>query len=457
MFLSSSADIAIYGGAAGGGKTWALLFEPLRNVQNSRFGGVIFRRTSPQIRNKGGLWDGSRDLYPHLSAQPRETLLDWTFPSGATIKFAHLEYEKNVEDYQGSQIPFIGFDELTHFTERQFWYMLSRNRSTSGVKPYVRGTCNPDPDSWVAKFLEWWIDDETGYAIPERAGVIRWFVRVNDVVVWADSPEELRERYPWGVEPKSATFVPAKLSDNKILMEADPGYKANLLAQPYVDQMRLLHGNWKVRATAGKVFNRAWFEIVEAVPPGGVECAGWDFAATEKQFGKTDPDSTARIKIRKVNGTFYVTDSLAVQEGPAEVENLFINVSKQDAEAAALTRTRFLVRWEQEPASAAKRESYRLTRQLAGLDAIGVRSHSDKFVRAKPFAVQAQVGNVKLLKGPWNERFLNQLHNQPDAPHEDEMDGASLAFNELAKIEEGGEQSRVFDEPIRDGFLTEEF
>src|SRR4051794_22869976 len=93
-FLGSSADIAIYGGAAGGGKTWALLMEPLRHVANPEFGAVFFRRTTVQIRNEGGLWDESFKLYPLIGAEPREHVLNYKFPSGAEVTFAHLEHDK---------------------------------------------------------------------------------------------------------------------------------------------------------------------------------------------------------------------------------------------------------------------------------------------------------------------------------------------------------------------------
>ena len=142
---------------AGGGKTWALVFEPLRHIENKDFGFVTFRRTSTQIRNEGGLWDESRKMYSLFGANPVETMLEWRFPSGCKGKFTHLEHEKNVYDHQGAQIPLIMFDELTHFTKFQFFYMLSRNRSTCGVRPYVRATCNPDATSWVRQFIDWYI------------------------------------------------------------------------------------------------------------------------------------------------------------------------------------------------------------------------------------------------------------------------------------------------------------
>jgi len=252
-FLSSEADIVIYGGAAGGGKSWALLMEPLRHVENPNFSCVIFRRESKQVTNPGGLWDESGNLYQLVGAEPRQFDLSWRFPSGAIVRFGHIEHEKNKYDWQGSQIVLICFDELTTFTESQFFYMLSRNRSTCGVAPYFRATCNPDAASWVAKFISWWIDQDTGFAIPERAGVLRWFVRVGNRIEWGDSPEQLREMFPDEKElsPKSVTFVPAKLEDNPKLMEVDPGYRGNLLALPRVDRERLLNGNWKIQATEG--------------------------------------------------------------------------------------------------------------------------------------------------------------------------------------------------------------
>lgn len=261
MFLSSPADIAIGGGAAGSGKTFALLIEPLRHSDNKHFGAVIFRRTSPQIRSVGGLWDTSQTIYPFAKAEPKETNLEWNFPSGSTVKFSHLEYEKNILDWQGSQIPFIGFDELTHFTEKMFFYLLSRNRSTCGVKPYMRATCNPDPDSFVSKFIEWWIDQDTGFPIPERAGVLRYFIKDGETISWGDSKDEVLYNMPHIVNAmmeaneltnpkdlvKSVTFIPGDIYGNKELLKHDPGYLANLMAQDENTRAQLLYGNWKVK------------------------------------------------------------------------------------------------------------------------------------------------------------------------------------------------------------------
>lgn len=249
----------IGGAAAGVGKTWTLLVHPLRDIDVKGFGGVIFRRTTPQIRNEGGLWDTSTEIYPNVNATPRESFLEWIFPEGCKIKFSHLEHEKNVLNWQGSQIPYIGFDELTHFTKKMFFYLLSRNRSACGVKPYVMATCNPDPESWVYELIQWWIDPDTGFPIPERDGVVRYFVRDGEKYIWGDTMQEAIQNAWYILEPiiqrsghnaehyvKSITFISGSIYDNKALLDADPGYLANLVAQDEQTKMQLLEGNWKV-------------------------------------------------------------------------------------------------------------------------------------------------------------------------------------------------------------------
>jgi predicted phage terminase large subunit-like protein len=296
-FLASAADIAIYGGAAGGGKSFALLLEALRHTNNTNYGAVIFRRTTPQIRNEGGLWDESAKIYGGIAgAVPKQQTLEWRFPSGAAISFAHLEHDTDVLSWQGAQVPLIGFDELTHFSARQFWYMLSRNRSTCGVRPYVRATCNPDPDSFVASLISWWIDQETGYAIPERSGVIRYFVRVNDELFWANDSEKLKSRFPLAGEPKSFTFIAASVEDNKILLDADPGYRANLHALPTVDRERLLKGNWKVRDDSASIIKAGWWQLWpkdKPLPFCFHTFASYDTAFTERDRDKKDHEKSA--------------------------------------------------------------------------------------------------------------------------------------------------------------------
>src|SRR5713226_346842 len=130
-FLRTPADICIYGGAAGGGKTVGLILEPLRHVGRvANFTAVFFRRTTPQITNPGALWDESLNFYPRVGGTPHLGVREWRWPRAGKIKFSHLQFETTVYDWQGAQITLICFDELTHFTAHQFFYMVSRNRST---------------------------------------------------------------------------------------------------------------------------------------------------------------------------------------------------------------------------------------------------------------------------------------------------------------------------------------
>lgn len=271
-FAQSAADIAIFGGAAGVGKTFALEMEPLRHVTVAGFNAVLLRRTSKQLTKPGGPWDESHSLYPMVGGQAKSTSLEWLFPSGAKIGMGHIEYEKDLTSWDGSQIALLLFDQLESFTERMFFYMLSRNRSTCGVKPYVRATCNPDARSWLASFVSWWIDPDTGYPILTRSGVIRWMVRLGRNIHWFDDRDSavqfcLNEDVDAQTAhdmPKSVTFVPGTLDDNAILREKDPGYKANLLALPKYDRNRLLGGNWKERPETGEFpfhwFDKKWFD-----------------------------------------------------------------------------------------------------------------------------------------------------------------------------------------------------
>lgn len=427
-FLTTAADIAIYGGAAGGGKSFALLLEPLRHYHNARFGAVIFRRNSTMIRNEGGLWDESVNLYRKLGAHPREAFLDWTFQTGSRVKFGHIEHEKNVHDWHGSQIAFIGFDELTQFTERMFFYMLSRNRSTSGVPGYIRATCNPDADSWVRKFIDWWIDAD-GYPIKSRSGIIRWFIRQEDAIIWGASREELVKRYGADSLPKSFTFIPSNIHDNQILLSKDPSYLANLNSLSRVDRLRLLGGNWNVRATAGEMFQREWFRTVKAIPSGWSSAIRfWDRAATRPSPEKPDPDWTRGLLLYKYpNKTFLVADLRSVRDSPGRVEQLVLNTANFDGR-------HIQVMSQQDPGSAGVSEAERFTHLLQGFIVKTETMDRDKITRAKSVSAQCEAGNVMVLEAPWNLDFFTELENFPDGKHDDIVDVLSGAFNELCGL-----------------------
>lgn len=277
-FLASPADITIGGGGAGLGKSWCLQVAPLRHKDIKGFNCITFRLTKEQIRNPGGLWDKAQELYPVFGMRGYEQPLEWiNKANNVTFKYSHLQHEKNIYDHDGAEYCLECWDELQHFSKKKFFYLLSRNRSTCGVTPYVLATCNPEPDSFLADFLSWWIDQEEkmwdgsdnpnwGFPIKERLGVLRYMFINDDVVVWGNSKQEVYENNldffsemdirtkPFDLI-KSVTFISGSIYDNQKLLETNPGYLANLMALDEIEKMRLLNGNWKVRTQELGLFN----------------------------------------------------------------------------------------------------------------------------------------------------------------------------------------------------------
>jgi predicted phage terminase large subunit-like protein len=455
IILSTPADIGIIGGSVYGGKTWSLIIEPIRHVKVSEFSFVILRREMPDITNPGGLWDESEKWYPLLHATPRTHVSEWVFPSGATGKFGSIPYEKDLTSWLGSQICLLIMDQLETFTEKMFWYMVHRNRSMCGVRPYMRASANPVPPEdptggWLNNLLQWWIDAE-GWAIPQRSGTIRWLLRVEDSIKWstAECPvneypiyaqrkeqatQELEKLFPGKAilsngesAAKSITFVLARLQDNLIGRRLDPAYEANVRALPLLERERLLGGdrggNWNVRPEAGKVFNRAWFEIVEAAPVEVQRVRAWDKAGTQG-----DGDWSAGVRIAKAgNGLYYVEEVTRGQWGSMS-RNAVIR------QTAAMDGVEVEVALEQEPGSGGKESAEISIRELAGYIVHAQTASGSKYVRSSPLAAQVQAGNVKLVKGDWNKAFIDELHGftGADGGQDDQVDAAANAFNRLA-------------------------
>ena len=408
-------------GAAGGGKTWSLLYEALRHVDNPGFECVIFRKNNNQIMNSGGLWDASFSiygLYPGARAI-KSPAPYWLFPSGAKISLRHLERNESVYKWQGTEICLIEWDELTHFSENMFFYMLSRNRSTCGVKPYVRASCNPDADSWLAEFISWWIDQDTGYAIPERSGKIRYMARVNEEIVWGDSPEEVVQvanDADYDVEitiddVKSVSFVASNIYDNQVLLSKDKGYLANLKALSIVERERLLYGNWKIKAAKGLYFPRSALpELLSEVPNDVTRWVrGWDLAATDTDEGG-DPAFTASVLLgKRRNGRYVVADATNNRLKAEKVRAMV----KQCAVSDKAKYKRVRIRLSQDPGQAGKEQAESYIKMLAGFNVVAVKESGDKQSRAEPFAAQWQAGNVDVVAGPWTETLLGQYEAFP--------------------------------------------
>lgn len=441
-FLSTSADIAIYGGAAGGGKTYALLLEAARHTNNPKFGAVIFRRQSIQITQEGGLWDSSYEVYRGIKGTIPKTYprYHWKFKSGARIGFAHIDGDKDLGKWQGSQIALIGFDELTHFTKKQFFYMMSRNRSASRIEPYIRATCNPDADSWVAEFISWWIDQDTGYPIQERSGVIRYMVHINDIISWFDTEDEGidfakqhgLDEYKAKKSVKSVTFIASTLQDNKILMENDPGYLANLLALTEVEKERLLNGNWKIKPSAGSYFKRTQIgDILTSIPNDIVAiCRGWDLAATDEDENKEAAYTAGVLIAKRACGRFLVLDVVNKQLKAGDVRKLVMTTAQADNVKYRKYCT-VRQRLPQDPGQAGKEQAGSYIEMLAGYNVVARPESGSKESRAEPMAAQWQQGFFDVMEGEWNEEYFNQLESFPESKFKDMVDAGSSAFGEI--------------------------
>ncbi len=428
QFLSTRADIAIYGGAAGGGKTYGLLLEAARHIDNPDFGAVIFRREAVQITSEGGLLDTSYNLYNDVDGKLKMSPhYQWRFPSGSTITFSHLHNKDDVNDWQGSQIPLIGYDELTHFTEWQFWYMLSRNRSMCGVKPYIRATCNPDADSWVAELVSWYIDQDTGYPIAERSGVIRYFIRIDNQLHWSNKRQELIDDFP-GMTPKSFTFIPATLEDNVALNQQDPDYRSNLLALNRVERERLLHGNWKVKPESGSYFPSVNVSIIPAVPSDVKSwIRRWDLAATEPSESNPSPSATASVLMgKRSDGRIVIADAINIRKNASIVREMIKAVATQDR--ATYSRVKTVI--PQDPGQAGKDQVSSFAKHLQGYNIKSTRETGPKITRAEPLSAQWQAGNVELVQGPWNRSYLLEMSAFPSKEHDDYVDASSGAYLE---------------------------
>lgn len=454
-FLSSPADITIYGGAAGGGKSYALLLEPLRHVGNGDFGALVLRRTTPEIVNVGGLWTTAESIYPLVGATPKIGCLEWEFPSGSRLKFDHLEHEKSKHKYQGAQIALICFDELTHFTEGQFWYMVSRNRSTCGVRPYIRATCNPDASSFVAKMIEWWIDQNTGYPIPARSGVVRWFVRYGTEIHWRDTAQELREEFP-GIEPKSLTFIPATLDDNPALTSRDPGYRANLQALPYVERERLLGGNWNVVDAEGAEWPAEYFSsiYVDSFPRDRMITV----VALDPSLGKIDMatkqregDYSAYVAVAKgFDGRYYVDANIAKRDVTKIVADgiEWMKWIKPDAFGCEFIGFQAVLHELFMPVI----ENVGLTGifPLHTKESLGTRGRMPaKEVRIRTRLTQPLAdGRIKFLRTPGTSLLLEQLRAFPIHKHDDGPDALEMAIDLAENLLRGADYSEPEDEVL---------
>ena len=225
---------ALYGGAAGGGKSDALLAEALRQVHIPHYKALILRKTYPQLAE---LIDRSRAIYSAAfpTAVYNASSHFWLFPSGAKIYFGAMQHAKDRTNYQGKAYDFIGFDELTHFTFDEYSYLFSRNRPTGpGTRVYIRATTNPGGIGHA------WVKQRFITAAPPMTPIEDKYT----VVTPEGKPLQIT---------KSRIFVPSTIFDNKKLLENDPQYLASLAMLPEAEKNALLYGSWD--SFEGQVFS----------------------------------------------------------------------------------------------------------------------------------------------------------------------------------------------------------
>jgi len=394
VFLRTYAIEALFGGAAGGGKSSALLMAALQYVDVPGYSAILFRKTFADLALPGALMDRFRSWVSfHDDVHWNNNSFIATFPSGARIGFGYLNNSNDYLRYKGSEYQFIGMDEVTEIRENDYRYLFSRlRRPASGplseVPLRMRCASNPAPN-WV------------------------------------------RQRFIVEGKEKGRIFVPSRLTDNPGIDAVS--YRQALAALDPIERKRLEEGDWW-STTLGTMFDRTSVVIIDndEIPVGTSASRVvrfWDLAATEPNQSTPDPDWTVGTLMMFDQGIAYVLDVRKKRIKSDKVEQFIAQTAYEDGVAVA-------IRMEQEPGSSGKAIVDQFARYvLPGFDFGANRSTGDKITRARPFAAALANGNVRLVRGSWLNEWLDEFSAFPEAcPHDDQVDSATGAFNYLTGL-----------------------
>lgn len=385
-FLFSPEREILYGGAAGGGKSDALLMAALLYVDVPSYSAILFRRTYADLGLEGALIPRSKEWLSATPATWNEQRKQWRFPSGATLQFAYLETDQDAYRYQSAEFQFIGFDELTQFSDFRYRYLFSRLRRADDMRHVplrMRAASNP-------------------------GGVGHHWVKHR--LVESTDPERL--------------FVSARMDDNPHL-DLD-AYRESLAQLDPVTRAQLEHGDWSIQPE-GEKFKRAWFKFVDKAPEKLKKVARyWDLAATEPGPGE-DPDWTAGVKMGVDEaGMFYILHARRFRRSPMGVEKAIRETAEEDGRNVEI----FM---EQEPGSSGVNTiDHYARRVLAGFSFHGNRATGPKELRANPLSAAAENGLVSIVSGAWVSEFIDELCAFPQGAHDDQVDAASGAHEKIA-------------------------
>ena len=429
LFLSLRGQEVLYGGAAGGGKSDALLMAALQYVDVPGYSALLLRRTWPDLSLPGAIMDRARDWLMDTPAYPREGGRIWNFPSGARITFGYLHYDRDKYRYQSAEFQFIGFDELTQFTQPTYEYMFSRIRRPAMACLRCRKAVTKASGIWKH------VDQENvrcNGLLPDKK-VLNQYGPAPDGTTLFDVPLRMRSATnPGGIghnwvrehfiDPKSkkpnAIFVPASLHDNPSLDQES--YRENLMHLNPTDRERLMNGDWDVMEQ-GAYFQRHWFNFLREAPYGCRWVRYWDLAGT------ADGDWTAGALVGLTNeGQWIVADMRRMKGTPREVENYIRQTAAEDG-------TQIPIRMEQEPGqSGVAQIDYYRRKILVGYDFRPDRKRVDKLTRANPVSSAAEAGNVSIMGGRWNRDFLDEVSLFPTGMYDDQVDAFTGGFAYLA-------------------------